>query len=448
MRPPSWTTACQSTSASAVANAQSVKSGERRVEAHGRPRRTFAVRRMTGHTCRAVDAFARRRVGQGGAGNGNQRRLALLCLNGKACEQERPYGESGGQQSGDGNPHEIKSRLYLTVLKRQRRAVSFEPTYLPVALSNCAFVFHGRSPNSSRTPSKGGNIDGSASFIRASVDRQSRRKQRKTLSRFRMLSAQHEREMTTERRMTIPRRVRDNVTCASYWSRTSRSLLKCSRRGCATGVRRRCRAEQSGCARTGEWQHLRSDRSRSRPSRWRWTDTLPELRSAGTPTPILILTARDAVAARIAGLDSGADDYLLKPFDLGELLARLRALARRGAGRRNTNASESASSCSKRARRTRTATACCCRSPPGSTRCSSSWPGGPASHHAQRDRRARMGQLVTDPAVKRDRRVRPTGARQADPEGCQDVIRTRRGAGYIFRPTAQVRTDSWPRKVV
>jgi DNA-binding response OmpR family regulator len=55
-----------------------------------------------------------------------------------------------------------------------------------------------------------------------------------------------------------------------------------------------------------------------------------ELRSAGTPTPILILTARDAVTARITGLDSGADDYLLKPFDLGELLARLRALARRG----------------------------------------------------------------------------------------------------------------------
>jgi two-component system copper resistance phosphate regulon response regulator CusR len=55
-----------------------------------------------------------------------------------------------------------------------------------------------------------------------------------------------------------------------------------------------------------------------------------ELRSTGTPTPILILTARDAVTARIAGLDSGADDYLLKPFDLGELLARLRALARRG----------------------------------------------------------------------------------------------------------------------
>jgi DNA-binding response OmpR family regulator len=43
-----------------------------------------------------------------------------------------------------------------------------------------------------------------------------------------------------------------------------------------------------------------------------------------------MLTARDAVEARIAGLDSGADDYLTKPFDLGELLARLRAVIRRG----------------------------------------------------------------------------------------------------------------------
>ena len=56
-----------------------------------------------------------------------------------------------------------------------------------------------------------------------------------------------------------------------------------------------------------------------------------DLRASGTNAPILILTARDAVGSRIAGLDSGADDYLLKPFDLGELLARLRALIRRGA---------------------------------------------------------------------------------------------------------------------
>src|SRR5690242_739572 len=55
------------------------------------------------------------------------------------------------------------------------------------------------------------------------------------------------------------------------------------------------------------------------------------IRAAGTTAPILILTARDAVDSRIAGLDSGADDYLLKPFDFGELLARLRALIRRGA---------------------------------------------------------------------------------------------------------------------
>jgi two-component system copper resistance phosphate regulon response regulator CusR len=56
-----------------------------------------------------------------------------------------------------------------------------------------------------------------------------------------------------------------------------------------------------------------------------------QIREAGTTAPILILTARDAVDSRIAGLDSGADDYLLKPFDFGELLARLRALTRRGA---------------------------------------------------------------------------------------------------------------------
>src|SRR5436190_759137 len=53
-------------------------------------------------------------------------------------------------------------------------------------------------------------------------------------------------------------------------------------------------------------------------------------RSAGLAVPVLMLTAHDAVAARIAGLDAGADDYLTKPFDFGELLARLHALIRRG----------------------------------------------------------------------------------------------------------------------
>lgn len=54
-----------------------------------------------------------------------------------------------------------------------------------------------------------------------------------------------------------------------------------------------------------------------------------ELRRSGNKTPVLILTARDAVEDKIAGLDFGADDYLVKPFEFGELLARLRALLRR-----------------------------------------------------------------------------------------------------------------------
>ena len=53
------------------------------------------------------------------------------------------------------------------------------------------------------------------------------------------------------------------------------------------------------------------------------------IRRSGDATPILMLTARDAVNDRVAGLDAGADDYLVKPFDLAELLARLRALLRR-----------------------------------------------------------------------------------------------------------------------
>ena len=54
------------------------------------------------------------------------------------------------------------------------------------------------------------------------------------------------------------------------------------------------------------------------------------IRASGCPVPILMVTARDAVDARIEGLDCGADDYLVKPFDFGELLARLRSLIRRG----------------------------------------------------------------------------------------------------------------------
>ena len=59
-------------------------------------------------------------------------------------------------------------------------------------------------------------------------------------------------------------------------------------------------------------------------------DVCERMRADGVWAPILMLTARDAVADRVAGLDSGADDYLVKPFALAELQARLRSLARRG----------------------------------------------------------------------------------------------------------------------
>ena len=62
-------------------------------------------------------------------------------------------------------------------------------------------------------------------------------------------------------------------------------------------------------------------------------ELLRRLRAGGNSLPVLILTARDALDDRIAGLDAGADDYLVKPFDLNELKARLRALLRRSAGR-------------------------------------------------------------------------------------------------------------------
>ena len=62
-------------------------------------------------------------------------------------------------------------------------------------------------------------------------------------------------------------------------------------------------------------------------------DLLKQLRQDGNTMPVLILTARDTVADRVKGLDSGADDYLIKPFDLDELAARIRALLRRNTGR-------------------------------------------------------------------------------------------------------------------
>ncbi len=60
---------------------------------------------------------------------------------------------------------------------------------------------------------------------------------------------------------------------------------------------------------------------------------LRELRQRGDATPVIILTARDEIRNRVAGLDAGADDYVVKPFDLDELTARIRSVLRRAAGR-------------------------------------------------------------------------------------------------------------------
>jgi DNA-binding response OmpR family regulator len=65
-------------------------------------------------------------------------------------------------------------------------------------------------------------------------------------------------------------------------------------------------------------------------------EVLRQVRARRNTTPVLVLTARDAVPARIAGLDAGADDYLIKPIDLHELAARLRALVRRAHGQSET----------------------------------------------------------------------------------------------------------------
>jgi len=62
-------------------------------------------------------------------------------------------------------------------------------------------------------------------------------------------------------------------------------------------------------------------------------EVLSTMRSKGNTVPVLIMTARDAVSDRVQGLDRGADDYVVKPFDLDELAARVRALLRRRAGR-------------------------------------------------------------------------------------------------------------------
>lgn len=83
---------------------------------------------------------------------------------------------------------------------------------------------------------------------------------------------------------------------------------------------------------TGEYELVILDLGLPRKS---GLDVLRHMRSKGSDIPVLILTARDTVTDRVSGLDHGADDYLVKPFDMDELGARLRALLRRSGGRSN-----------------------------------------------------------------------------------------------------------------
>ena len=85
------------------------------------------------------------------------------------------------------------------------------------------------------------------------------------------------------------------------------------------------------------------------------------LRDGGDRTPVLMLTAREQIDDRVAGLDAGADDYLVKPFALRELLARVRALLRRaGDERRGARSARASRTCAWTALRTRPGAASAC----------------------------------------------------------------------------------------
>ena len=157
------------------------------------------------------------------------------------------------------------------------------------------------------------------------------------------------------------------------------------------------------------------------------------LRADEVWTPVLMLTARDAVEDRVAGLDGGADDYLVKPFSFDELLARLRALARRGARRAPGRARGRATCASIPPRAGRRAAMSRSRCRRRSSRCSRRSCGGPASalsrlqllEHAWDDTYENRSNVV-DVYIRylREKIDRPFGA---------DTIETVRGVGYRLR---------------
>ena len=159
------------------------------------------------------------------------------------------------------------------------------------------------------------------------------------------------------------------------------------------------------------------------------------LRLLGNRVPILILTARDAVADRIDGLDVGADDYMVKPFDVGELKARLRALLRRSgpdswAGPRITVVCRAAA----RQLTARSGGAGAVRrvDPDGVSIAGAVDAQPKASATAQLDLRPRVG-LRLRPGLERAARVCRVSAPQAGGGGARQLIHTVRGVGYVLR---------------
>ena len=110
----------------------------------------------------------------------------------------------------------------------------------------------------------------------------------------------------------------------------ARGLQNSVAAGRLRGGRRERRAPRG---RGAAYRKLRYRAARPRASRRGGLEVLRELRGRGDSTPVIIVTARDDIRNRIEGLDAGADDYIIKPFDLDEIAARMRSVLRRAAGR-------------------------------------------------------------------------------------------------------------------
>ena len=161
-------------------------------------------------------------------------------------------------------------------------------------------------------------------------------------------------------------------------------------------------------------------------------ETCRRLRDDGVWSPVLMLTARDAVEDRVAGLDGGADDYLTKPFSFAELLARLRALARRGPVERPvllevgdlrwTRPPARSGAARPRSRSRRRSSPC--------SRCSCA---GPARCCRASSCSSTPGTTSTRTAPTSSTSTSATCARRSTGRSARDSIETVRGAGYRMR---------------